>query len=496
MSASHSAHPSQPRYLSLLFCGLLALTAIVRIPGVNRPLVGNFSTKSVVYAMIVRNWVAGRADLWHPTLDCLVGGRRSLHMAEFPVSPYLTGLGWRLFGGSLDVWGRATSVAFSVASVALLFAMVRRRHGPTAALGAGLVLALSPVGIIYGQTFMLDASLVCFALAAFDATDRWLDRGHGLWLLLAAASMALLLLSKLYLIVWFLPLAGMVYGARRLSFSTIPLAILAAVLAVAPAVAWYGYVYRAALPDSPLAAHMYTSLQRNAQGSPLFDRVLWTPDFSRQVLDDLVGVLLTPVGFALLLAGFLERKWRQYGLWFVALAILMAAIPVKFYKMNYYYVAVLPPLCILAGLGWQVVCERLRPGRLAIAALLLLWLAFAVRYAARPAFVTPPEDRAVVAAAQAVQTLTAVDEPIVTVHGDAIDLLYYGDRPGWAVSPDAPDLVSLLRDYLGQGARYLVVAGPATGTLGSQIRDVLATERPVARGEGFAVYRLGQARRP
>jgi hypothetical protein len=149
--SSQTAHAPQSTYLWLALVALLALTAGVRLPGITRPLLGNFATKNVMYAMIARNWAEGRAGILYPTLDCMVGGERSLHMLEFPVSAYLTGGLWRLFGGSLDVWGRGTAVGFSVASVAVLFLLVRRWHGPTAALGAACVLALSPVSIIYGH---------------------------------------------------------------------------------------------------------------------------------------------------------------------------------------------------------------------------------------------------------------------------------------------------------------------------------------------------------
>jgi hypothetical protein len=492
-----------PSHLPLAFWGLLVLTVALRAPGLTRPLLGNFATKSVVYAMMVRNWAEGRADLWHPTIDCLAGGRRSLHMAEFPVSAYLTGLGWQALGGSLDVWGRATAVVFSAAAVGLLYLAVRRRHGPTAATGAALALALSPVGVIYGQNFMLDASMAFFAIAALYGVERWLESRRAGWLLAASLAFALLVLSKFYLAVWLLPLAAMVLWPRQLdpcipAASSRPgsrpwlLLLAAAAVAIVPAAVWYLYVYRAALPESPLAASMYTSLQRNAQGSPLFDRSLWTADFYRQVLDDLSGVVLTPIGLALFGVGFLDRAWRRYALWFVAVAVLLAAMPVKFSKMNYYYVALLPPFCILIGLGWQIVWERLPLSRRAAAALLVIWLAFTLRYTVRPAFVTPEEDRAVVAASVAAKKLTAPEEPIVTMHGDGIDLLYYCDRPGWAVSPKAPDLGDLLQTYRQQGARYLVVAGPGTATIAPRGLEALASDVPAAQGQGYAVYRLGR----
>jgi hypothetical protein len=85
----------------------------------------------------------------------------------------------------------------------------------------------------------------------------------------------------------------------------------------------------------------------------------------------------------------------------------------------------------------------------------------------------------VVAAGRAVQKLTAEGEPIVTMHGTTVDLLYYCNRPGWAVSPEE-DLQKRLPGFLRQGARYLVIVG----------RGPQLSGQPTVRGNGFRVYRL------
>jgi 4-amino-4-deoxy-L-arabinose transferase-like glycosyltransferase len=422
-------------------------------------------------------------------------------MLEFSVSAYLTGALWGLCGGSLDVWGRATSVAFSVAAVAVLFFLVRRWHGTTAAIGAGLVLALSPISVIYGQSFMLDASLVFFTLVTFYGLDRWLDGGCWAWLAAAGFCFALLLLTKVYMVVLLLPLGVMVLFRDRLAVRTsmeeeprrlsyVPL-VLATVLAVLPVTLWCVHALRTAAPGSPHAEHVFACLQGNAESYRPPDPLLRTPDFYRQLLDDLTSVILTPLGFALLLAGFLDRAWRRHAAWLAAMVLLVAALPRKFYEMNYYYMAVLPPLCVIAGLGWKVLWERLRPGRIAAAGLLLVALVLCLRYAAKPAFVTPEEDRAVVAAGKAIQELAAEEEPIVTMHGTGIDLLYYADRAGWAVETGTPDLPAALEQCRLQGARFLVVAG---GEAASDGGEAIGGCELVGRGDGYAIWRLREGR--
>ncbi len=493
------SQPSRLRYFSAVLLALLLFTVAYRSVGITRPLVGNFSTKSVIYGMIARNWAEGRAGLFYPTMDVLVGGERSLHMLEFSVSAQLTGALWRWFGGSLDIWGRATSIAFLAASVLLLVAMVRRRHGDVAALGAGAMLALSPISVVYGQTFMLDASIVFFTVAVFYCADRWLLSGRVLWLLPLTLCFALLLLTKVYLVLLLLPMASMVLWPTRFGPTEIEpsqglpgrfwIALVPVIMAVIPVTLWCLHAIRTAAPGSPYAEHIYSCLQGNASSYRPPDPLLFTGDFYRQALDDLTTVLLTPVGFALLLAGFLNRNWIRYLPWLAAMVLLVLALPRKFHDMNYYYMAVLPPLCIMVGLGWQTVWQRVRPGRLAVVGLLLVAVVFSLRFAAKPAYSTPAEDRAVVAAGLAIQEMTDPEEPVATMHGTSITLLYYCNRPGWFIEPDTPDLEAELASCHDQGARHLVVAGPE----GKDDRlDERVGSEPVEVGDGYRIYALSE----
>jgi 4-amino-4-deoxy-L-arabinose transferase-like glycosyltransferase len=247
---------------------LVLLTVVMRLPGITRPLVGQFATKNVVYAMIARNWATGRAPFWLPTIDCLAGGERGWHLLEIPVAAYLAGAGWAVCGGSLDIWGRAISIAFSAGSVALLFLLVHNWHGIRAAWVGSLVLALSPGSVIFGQSFMLESSAVFFMLLTLWSTEHWLEREQWWWAGLTALSLALLLCTKIYLSVMLLPLVVLV--ARKVKaegasgrWRWITGALAVGLIGAAPALLWCDMVMRVASPDNPLSAHVYYSFCRS-----------------------------------------------------------------------------------------------------------------------------------------------------------------------------------------------------------------------------------------
>jgi hypothetical protein len=267
--------------------------------------------------------------------------------------------------------------------------------------------------------------------------------------------------------------------------SRLVLGLGAGLLACVPAAFWYAHAYRAAAPDAATAARVYYSVRDSAEAHRFPQPLLRSADFYRGLLDDLSGVVLTPIGLGLLLAGLLDRSWRRYLPWLIAAGVLIVLLPRKFHEMNYYWLAVLPPLCILVGLGWQVVVERFRLSRLGTLALVLVAMVFSSRFVLHPLLTIPAEDRAVVAAGRVIQQCTAPEEPVITMHGTTIDLLYYCRRPGWAISPDDPGLEKTLDACAAQGARHLVVAG-AEGS--PAVARRWPGWEPIARGRGFCVY--------
>lgn len=467
---------------------LAALAIVVRLPGLGRPLLGNFATKNVVYAMIARNWATGASSIWRPALDSLSGDGLALHLLEFPLAAYLAGGAWRWLGGSLDVWGRLVSVLFSAAAVALLYDLARRWHGKRVALAAALALALSPVSIIYGQAFMLEPSLVCLSIASIWGCDRWMSSRRGVWLIVAALALAGALLTKVYIAVLLLPLAWMCWTARRhLGGARLLLTFAVLLLATLPAALWYAHAARAAAPGSELAERVFYSVRDSAAAHLPPHPLLGEPRFYARLTGDLMTVMLTPVGAALLAIGLARRDSQRHLPWLAAYAILVLLLPRKFYEMNYYALVSLPPFCLIVGLGWDALAAGLNQRRLVLATVALTGALCAARYAARPAFFTPDEDRGVLAAASAAQRLAPVGEPVVAVHGSTLDLLYYTERRGWFFAAGDATFDERIAVAQAGGARIAVVVGPESD------QQVFRARFPAMESDqqlDYAIYRL------
>jgi len=159
--------------------------------------------------------------------------------------------------------------------------------------------------------------------------------------------------------------------------------------------------------------------------------------------------------------------------------------------MQYYFVVLLPPFCTIVGIGWLTVWRKIRPRRWVAGLVLFACLAFTLRLSYGPAFVTPEEDQSVPIAAEIVREMTEPGEPIVTIHGTGIDLLYHCDRPGWALAADQKDPGPVLENCRDRGARVLVVVGPFCEEIHRLVEPALQWEKVSMSGErepSFGIY--------
>ncbi len=127
-----------------------------------------------------------------------------------PASLWVMEVSARIFG--LSSWSILVPQALEgVASVAILYAAVRRWFPPAAALLAGTVLALTPVAALMFRYNNPDALLVLLLTAAAYATVRSLERASTWWLVAAAALVGTGFITKMLQALLVLPAIGVVF---------------------------------------------------------------------------------------------------------------------------------------------------------------------------------------------------------------------------------------------------------------------------------------------
>jgi 4-amino-4-deoxy-L-arabinose transferase-like glycosyltransferase len=127
-----------------------------------------------------------------------------------PAALWVMELSGRIFG--LNSWSILVPQALEgVASVAVLYAAVRRSFRPGAALLAGLVLATTPVAALMFRYNNPDALLVLLLTVSAYATVRALERANTWWLVLAMSAVGTGFITKMLQAFLVVPAIGLVY---------------------------------------------------------------------------------------------------------------------------------------------------------------------------------------------------------------------------------------------------------------------------------------------
>ncbi|OHU31164.1 glycosyl transferase [Mycobacteroides franklinii] len=134
----------------------------------------------------------------------------SITVDKPPASLWLMELSVRVFG--LSSWSiLVPQVLLGVASVGLLYVIIRRYFGHGAGLLAGLVLAVTPVAVLMFRFNNPDALLVFLMIAAVWAMMRAIDDGRTRWLLLIGVFVGLGFLTKQLQVLLVIPPIALTY---------------------------------------------------------------------------------------------------------------------------------------------------------------------------------------------------------------------------------------------------------------------------------------------
>ena len=206
--------PGSSRNQRWALAGLLVLTGVLYLVGLDQSGWANSYYSAAA--------LAGSQD-WTAFLFGSFDASNAISVDKAPAALWPMALSVRFFG--LSSWSLLVPQAImGVASVALLYASVRRWATPAAGLLAGLVLALTPVAALIFRFNNPDALLMLLLLAAVYATQRGIERAAsraGTWWF-AAAGVAV----------------GFAFLAKMLQAFLIVPVLAAVVLLAAPVPVW------------------------------------------------------------------------------------------------------------------------------------------------------------------------------------------------------------------------------------------------------------------
>ena len=294
----------------LLFACALGLA--LRLIQFDAPLADSHRWRQIENAAVAWSFHSGTFNPFYPEANW-GGAKQAWVQMEFPALPALMAVGYSLFGVD-DRVGRVIVIGASLALIVSVYLAGRRLVGVPAARGAAVLAAVSPSAVFFGRVPMADVPMVALTTLGLAGVLAYLDEGRRRPLILGTACLALGFLMKITGVLILAPIVWAAWERKRwTAWREWPLAV-ALLAAVAITAAWHVHaelIYRdtgltvgiwrpfgnlppdvAAITGTPSAYSLWSS-----------GAVLGNAEFYQTIFWRFWSLHLTPIGFALALAG-------------------------------------------------------------------------------------------------------------------------------------------------------------------------------------------------
>lgn len=482
--------------------GLLILLALLaRLPGLTSDLTGHDTWRQADTATIARNFLA-EPRILYPRIDWGAPGPGYVE-AELQLYPYAVSLLYRVFGETLLV-AQLLSLLLAGLSCIVFFRIARRFVSDPCALAGTAFFAMAPLVYRYSRAVMPEATVLLFYLLALERFLAFLDDDRWRTVLAASAAMAVAILVKPTSIHLGLVLCVLVVAAGNVRALFRPKLCAFAVVALAPAVAWYAHA--AGLHATYGNTFGVISGGDSKWGSPS----IWLdPKFYLGLATIEGGWVAGPVAAVVGLVGLAQHRaprWRPLTAAWAATLLLYYFITARYSGsgrgLQYHIYG--SPLVALAAAGGLEALRGRWPARRAQ----VTWGVAALTVAAQlplNAYVAAQRRNLDVAhAGKALAALTAPDELVAVLSADVAmdqgvpnnyqqpDVFFHARRRGLVLAYDQQTLAHLRRAS-SAGATWFVNFPDLNRAAEPAFVGLLRRLEPVRVGEGFEIYRLPRA---
>jgi len=461
----------------LLISIIVLLTLYVRTYKLNSPLADWHSWRQADTSAVTRRFVREGIDLLHPKYDDLSNipsGKDNplgLRFVEFPFVNAITAVFSKLYPLiSLEVWGRLTSILFSLGATLTLYFIMKIYATRIVAVATALIFALLPFNIYYHRTILPEVPMLFFSLVAFYYFLRWSETEKQGELIISAVAGAAALLLKPFVIFMVFPMLYQVWRKWDLGILRKKELYWYFAIVVIPFLLWR--LWAAQYPQGiPANAWLL-----NGSG------IRFRPAFFRWIFAERIGKLILGYwGLIPLAIGFIRKPLNKAGWLFHWWLFGMGAYLIIFATGNvthdYYQIFIIPPIVIFTALGLDFLIitktqlfQRTLAILLAVTAV-IFWFGFSWFYIRDFFNINHPE---IVEAGEMADAILPSDAKVVAPYLGDTAFLYQTKRQGWPIGGQ-------IKDKIEKGATDYVTVNfdEETNFLLSRCKPAIKTDRYV-----------------
>lgn len=442
-------------YIILFFILLIGL--IFRLYKINIPLADFHSWRQADTAAVARNFIRNGFDLLHPKYDDLSNiqsGKENpegYRMVEFPFYNAIFAFLAKNFPFfSLEVWGRLTSIFFSLIIISIIYILLIKEKNSFSAFFASFIYAIMPYFVFYSRVILPETTALGLAMLAIlflYLTSKDFSKKNLFFYLISLIFLSLAILTKPTTIFFIFPIIYIFYRNYKIKFLKNGSFYLYIILSILPLILWRNYFLK--YPEGiPANEWLITGVNT---GNGLI-KIFFKPAFFRWIFYErinnlILGGLLTVF---LILGIITKEKKLLFHSFLVSSLTYLFTFQGGNVQHEYYQVLILPTLAIFIGLGINFIKEnkKIFNHRLSF---IIIFITIALSwffsfYNIKNNYSYSPE---LVKQAKIINDLTLPNDKIVVDRTGDTTLLYLSDRKGApAIYKDPHELKKLNYRYL------------------------------------------------
>lgn len=440
----------------IIFIVIIGL--IFRIYKINTPLADHHSWRQADTAAVAKNFLKEGFSILTPKFDDLSSipsgkdNPNGYRMVEFPIYNTIFAFFYRYFPFfTLDIYGRLTSIFFSLIISVIIYYLVLKEEGRIAAFFSSLIFAIMPFFVYYSRVVLPEMTAVAFSLLSIASLYLYLQNKKNFSVFFYFLSMffyALSLLTKPTTIFFSFPLAYLFF--RKFRFEVIKKIsfYLFFLIGITPFVLWRIWILN--FPEGIPASQWLLFQVNTYQG---LQNIFFKPAFFRWLFKERIATLILGNYLVVFLVlGFLKKPLKSFFFLWMGIGHLLYLFIFQGGNVqhDYYQVIILPSLAIFSGIGISMLIKEkiFFPILNLISVIILISFSFFFSYYHVKDFYSYPQD--LITTANLIKAFTKENDKIITDRSGDTTLLYLSERKGFPAITD--DLETMKK----KGGKYLI----------------------------------------
>lgn len=433
---------------------IIFIAVCFRVYKLNAPLADKYSAQQANYASIARYYARGEFNLLKPQTNNLSDSNNPMgyRFAEAPLYSAIFGALHRYLpipSISLAMYGRITTIFFSLIIIYALYYLARKEHSRTAAIFVSIMYAIFPFFVFYSRIVLTETMSLAFLMLAIISlyTYSYNKKSNYVIYSFSILFFAIALLVNPYISLLTIPLIYLFVIKYKFDIFKRMDLYLYFILGTLPFIAWRIY----ALQYSPGIVES-TSLLTDIQTSEGLENIYFQPIFFKSIFMDVLGIGIFGIYLTGLFIVGISSKFKRNIHMVMAGAGILYIIILQGINIQYSYhlALILPAIALATGIGIDTMVSHNKVFNKVIlypSIAVILVLSFYFSYTKVITYYNYPSDLTQIA--KLITTFTNESDKIVTDTNGDTTLLYLSDRKGSPVLfTDVPGLQKEGYSYL------------------------------------------------